>query len=905
MALTLPERFQEAARRYGPRVAVQIRQGDSYTRYTYEQLLRATQAITTLLQKEGIGRGDRVVLLSENRPEWGIAYLGILSAGATAVPLDAQLTAREIGNILRHADPKAICASRSLLPTVIPLARESSPAPLLISLDEPSAEAPTGMAEILRSPGGSPPPLPTSLGSGDAPASILYTSGTTGTPKGVVLTHRNFLSNVESILSIGLCSAEDNLLAILPLHHTYPFMATFLVPLFVGATATYLTSLKAPDLLRCLQETGVTVIVGVPQLYTMLHTGLFTEIGKSPRSIRLLASLLLALNGGLLRLTRLNAGKIFFGKIHRRFGGKIRILASGGAKLDPGVAWDFTRLGFTVIEGYGLTETSPVVTFNPLRRPKIGSVGTPLPGVTVTILNPDGEGVGEIAIRGPNVMAGYYKNPEATAEVMQEGWFLSGDLGYRDREGYLFITGRAKEVIVLSSGKNIYPEEVEKHYLKSLYIKEICVLGVEGGRGGGTTESLQALVVPDFDYFKSRRMANFEEMIRWDMENLAKELPTYKRVTGIKIVKDPLPRTRLGKIQRYLVQQTYATEAPTTPRADAALAEEDQKLLASPLASKILAHLATLSPKKEPIRLDDNLELDLGLDSLGRVELLVALEEICQTALPDELGSEVFTVRDLLTALSGYLSGETTLGTTRTGRPSWGTILKRDLPPDLAEAVQFPTGVGARLFYLLLNRSLSLLFVPLCRLSSAGTENIPERGPYILAPNHCSYLDAFVATCAVPLRLTPSLHFLGFQEFFSHPITSRLARVTRVIPIDMDSYLVKALQMAAAVLRRGGAVCIFPEGARSIDGEVKRFKKGAAILATELGVPLLPVYIRGTYECWPRGQTLPRPARVTVTFGAPVTISELLRKSPPGITDPYEAAATALRERVIALGATR
>ena len=234
-----------------------------------------------------------------------------------------------------------------------------------------------------------------------------------------------------------------------------------------------------------MHETGVTALVAVPQLFYLLHKGIFEQIGRRPPLVRALLRLFLRLSGAL-RPTGINLGRLVFGQVHRRFGGRIRIMASGGARLDPIIARDFLALGFTLTEGYGLTETAPVVAFNPLARIVPGSVGVPLPGVEVRIVTPDAEGVGEIAIRGPNVMQGYYQHALATAEVLRDGWFLSGDLGKLTPDGYLIITGRAKEVIVLSSGKNIYPEEIEEQYLKSAYIKEICLVPQISERAGAT-----------------------------------------------------------------------------------------------------------------------------------------------------------------------------------------------------------------------------------------------------------------------------------------------------------------------------------------------------------------------------------------------------------------------------------
>ena len=312
-----------------------------------------------------------------------------------------------------------------------------------------------------------------------------------------------------------------------------------------------------------------------------------------------------------------------------------------------------------------------------------GSVGVPLPGVEVRIVAPDAEGVGEIAIRGPNVMQGYYQHAMATAEVLRDGWFLSGDLGKLTPDGYLIITGRAKEVIVLSSGKNIYPEEIEERYLKSAYIKEICLVPQISERAGATMEGLLALVLPDLDVFRAKGLTNVAETVRWDMENVGKGLPAYQRPTGLRIVKEGFPRTRLGKIQRHLVQQTFREDLAREGRRTETTApgEADLAAQADAVGRQVFAYLREAT-NKPAVRLDDNLELDLGLDSLARVEMLAALEGMFHLTIPDEAAAELFTVREVIERLRLLqTSGAPPPPPDR--RRGWTEILSERLPPTL------------------------------------------------------------------------------------------------------------------------------------------------------------------------------------------------------------------------------
>jgi len=890
--------FEAVAARQPDRLALQIKEDAGYRHLVYGEVARQVRALAAAMVRVGLRPGDRVALVSENRPEWIVAYFAVTAAGGTAVPLDVQLSDGEIATVLEHAGCRIGIACGKQAARLLALNRERALS-RVVDLDAGASEGRllAFRAVLQDAAGAHAVSLPTVTE--DALASILYTSGTTGTPKGVMLTHANFLANTRSILDFGLVNADDNLLALLPLHHAFAFTVQ-LILLFAGARLTFPVSLKGPDLIACMQETGVTLLVGVPQLFYMLHKGIFDEMERRPVARRWLLRSLLRLSGAL-RPRGINLGRIVFAPVHRKFGGRLRILASGGARLDPAIAGDFLALGFTMTEGYGLTETSPAACFNPLDRMRPGSVGIPLPGVEVKVANPDADGVGEIAIRGPNVMKGYYKNPAATAEVMQTGWFLSGDLGFLDADGYLTITGRVKEVIVLSSGKNIYPEEVEEPYLKSPYIKEVCLVPQTAERGGAEVEGLLALVLPDLDSFRAEGMTNVFETIRWDMENIGRNLPAYKRPTGLVIVKEGFPRTRLGKIQRHLVAQRFRDEraqaagVPEAPPSDA-----DVALLEDEMGRRVLEYLRE-AVKKPVVRFDDNLELDLGMDSLARVEMLVALEEMFGVEIPDEAAAECFTVAEVVEHLQA-LRGTPLGAAAAARRPGWGKILTGSAPAEVQAMVEASSRPSASVVTAVTRAICAAVFRTAYRLRVQGLRHVPAHGPVILVSNHCSYFDAFILASSLPLRISQQIFYMGFEWFFRHPILAWWGRGVRVIPVDMDTYLMRALQASALVLKQGKGLCVFPEGERSVDGRVRPFRKGVGILARELKVPVLPAHISGAFESWPRGQSLPKIHRIRVRFGPVVTSEELLAGEGPLGGDEYETIVMRLRERVIALG---
>jgi long-chain acyl-CoA synthetase len=899
--MNIPETFEEIAKKNPKAIPFEM-EGKGYS---YEEILSSSKSISSFLSAKEIKKGDRVAIFLEGRPEWGIAYLGISFLGAVAVPIDIQLSEDEVINLIQDSESKAIFISEKTLksyeaasnPTLPLFSKEgnegdskggnqkggSKESFTIFSLEAINIDEEEFLA-ILKHPHlDSFPSIDL-----DDMASLIYTSGTTGRPKGVMLTHRNFLSNVLSIQKAGIIDESDCLLSILPLHHSYPFMVNFLLPLLTGAKAIYLQSLKGPDILKTMVDKNVTALVGVPQLFSMLRRGILDSIREIPLPFRWIFLFLIGFSGFLRDRLRINLGKIIFSGVHKRFGKKLRFFVSGGAKLDPNISQDLEALGFTILEGYGLTETSPVISFNPLNRIKRGSVGIPLPQVEVKIMNPDKEGVGEIAVKGPNVMKGYYRNPEETDKVIKDGWFFTGDLGYTDNEGYLYITGRTKEVIVLSSGKNIYPEEIEKHYLESPLIKEICVFGE--GKTPGIADTLKAVIVPNIEYMKEKKIANFNEAVKWQINTLSARLPLYKRVMGYEVYKAALPKTTLGKLKRYAIKDILSGRAV---KEEVEISEEELAVLKSPIGKRIIDSLERITEKR-PIRLDYNLELDLGIDSLARVELIVALSSAFSIELPDTFMADIYSVKDLIQKIAELKEGvgkEIAAGVSK----EWKEFFKTKPSVKDQKAVGLVQGFLTRLFIILAMSLLKLIGKIFFKIEVRGVEHIPPP-PYIITSNHASNLDGFVIAIGVPIKAFMILYFLGFQKYFSNWFTSRFAKLAHVIPIDPETFLKKALQISGYVLKEGKALCLFPEGGRTYDGNLLPFKKGVGILAKELGVQLVPTLIEGTFEVLPRNALWPKFRKIKVTFGKPIHPGEINFSEKPSDMDDYEWIVSRLRD---------
>ncbi|HEV2115068.1 MAG TPA: AMP-binding protein [Terriglobales bacterium] len=897
---TFYSRFQQAAERWPQAIALEMQRRDRLEQVTYAELQQAAASIAGWLRDSGYGPGARIAFLAGNSPRWVAAYLGTLAASCIAVPLDTAFHPEQVVKLLRDSGSSLLFTDSQHLPTARLAAHDHKLELALLEGSEPgssvgaqAAHAVPHLDEILAA--GRRDFAPFASGP-ESTAAILYTSGTTADPKGVMLTQANLMGELDGALGIFKVGPGDAILGVLPLFHALAQMANLLVPLAVGARVVYLETLNTTELLRALRERDITLFCCVPQFFYLIHERMLKEVGQRGVVARVAFRALLKLcRAG--RALGANPGKLIFRRVHQMLGSRMRYLITGGSRFDAQVGHDLYALGFEILQAYGLTETTGGATCTPPGNRAIGSVGPPLPGVEIKLLDPqapeDGSGsaIGEVAIRGPIVMQGYYNRPDATAAVLRDGWLLTGDLGYLDPHGNLFITGRKKEIIVLSSGKNIYPEEIEHHYLKSPFIKEICVMGLESRPGEPYAERLHAVVVPNFEVLRERKIANTKEVIRFDIETLSAQAPATKRILSYEIWLHELPRTTTRKLKRFEIEQRVRQEQESgqleeeggQPPAAPLLSAEDQLWLKRCEVQRALRIVREESRSgAEEIRPADNLELDLGLDSIQRVELLMSLQQEFGADLPESVMSEVYTVRELVDrvlAASGSAGSEAKAGV------DWDSVLQSEAPDEFVRAATrrrfFTTAIG-----FCLAKIVQMVSRDRLDLQVSGLEKLPERGPCIICPNHQSFIDPIVLAGVVPWPLFRDAFSLGTTEIFGAILPKQAAKLLKVIPVDPDSALVSAMRAGAYGLRRGKVLVLFPEGERSIDGVPRNFKKGAAILATRLRVPIVPVAMDGFFEVWPRGKKYQGPHPLRIAFGDPLL--------PPADAQPGEAAYTAL-----------
>jgi long-chain acyl-CoA synthetase len=534
---TIPELVAKSARRYGRHVALRMPQLKgrrfSFRELSYRELWKLTGKLAVWLSAQGVEKGDRVAIIAKPSVGWAVAFFAIQRLGAVAVPLDAGLRPGEVGRILNEAEVNLLFASPSRYEELLPLTDQVPSLKEVVSVEAmPGA---LSLWDLMPEEGKAPPDVrldPEDL------ALLMYTSGTTGDAKGVMLCHRNIASNVEGILEAINVTPEDKLVTIVPWYHIYGLTATLIAPLAAGSTVSYTDDYR--NLIEVARRCHVTILVGVPKLYHALWRRMRENFESDP------------LRKLLFRFAPRLLGKLIKKKLLTP---NFRFFVSGGAPLAAEVGASLRRLGLGMIEGYGLTETSPVLTFSEPFTKRIGTVGRPLRGVEIRIENPDADGYGEVLARGPNVMLGYYKNPERTAEVFTEdGWFRTGDLGRLDSHGYLFLAGRKKNVIVLESGKNVYPEEVEWELSQIPEVEEILVY--EAKKGG--TPVVAAMIYPNWDELKKQEIEDKEaarDLIWERIKEAQKNLAVFKRIKSkeeITLVDQPFEKSTKQEIKRHL-----------------------------------------------------------------------------------------------------------------------------------------------------------------------------------------------------------------------------------------------------------------------------------------------------------------------------------------------------------------
>jgi len=840
----LLELFDTTTKLHATRVALRIERGKREEIYNYEDLQELASRIGVFLLGHGVAAAERVILCGKNSPEWSMAYFGVLKAHATSVPIDHESKVAELVNVARASGAVGLLIGDDVLErhgdALASALRDAG----LTTKIWPFSEAfalPDLAVENQRLP------LLARRASPDALASLIFTSGTTGRPKGVMLTHRNFTFMVSELAKIFEFGVTDGMLSVLPLHHAFEFSAGLLAPLSHGAQVTYLPELTGEAISSALKKGRVTAIVGVPALWDLLRRRLFQRFADKSPILEALMKVVAAGNFELRSRTGIDLGVLAFLPVHEGFGGRIRYLISGGSALPADVMKAFYGMGFNFFEGYGLTETAPVLTVtSPKEKPIAGSVGRPLPGVEVKIADPDAAtGIGEVIARGRNVMAGYWENADATADAIKDGWFHTGDLGRFDEKGNLYLVGRSKDIIVDANGKNVYPDEIEELYTGSDYVKELSVVGVPDGIG----EQVVCAVVPDLDHEPALSRAEIEAKIEEHFRKVSTDLPIWKRVRGVHFWEGDLPKSAKRSVKRREVAAEIARQRKKTEEAKGALAVASGDRAQ---VSWLLETVATVSGRRRAdVQLGSRFG-ELGFDSLMYAELSSALEN-AGAVVPESVDiTTLGTVAELQELLA-----RGPIAAARERATSASDDSDIHVPSPVASAGKRALELGQRFLY---ERVLDTRV--------KGTIHIPQHTSFIVAANHASHLDMGAIKVALG-DAGKDLAAMAAADYFFRGRYRRayFKHFTNLVPMERSGSIRKSMEATLQVLKRGRSLVVFPEGTRSVTGELAEFLPSLGYLALRGEVGILPAHIAGSYEALPKGTAIPRSRELTVSFG--------------------------------------
>lgn len=864
------DQIDEWARREPGRFAFAVDHDNGSEEYTYADVVAQSNAVARSLVASGIEPGDRVGILMDNSPRWVFVLIGVLRVGAISVPLSTLLPPASIRRLSDHAACRVVFADASNGEKASEALSGAQGVELVPATrwDDFIQRGAAADVRLAASP--------------DPTAVLMYTSGTTGDPKGVKILAKGLSLDIYGLIRMLELDPGHRILSVLPFSHVLPLVANGLGALAAGCGVVFLPAITPQRIVDAFKKHRITFFVCVPQFFYAVHKRIFGQVAEAGLLKRGAFGLMLSISR---RSGSKTLARRLFAPVHRSIGPDLDLLITGGSRFEPAVAEDFQALGYTMVQAYGLTETSAAATVTPVSDNAVGTVGKPLPGVGIRIDDPNDQGIGEVFLSGGILMGGYYRNDVATAEAIRDGWFHTGDLGWIDARGNLTLTGRSKDVIVLSNGKNIYPEEVEEHYARSPHVKEICVMGIAGTNG--TSDRLHAVVVPDLDEFRKRNETAVAEMIRYDLENLSRQLASFMRLNSWSIRNQPLPRTVTRKLKRFEIAEE---EAGPRRGGDVSSGSEDHESLRSGTGLTIARAIHAAKPNAGSLDPSMSFDLDLGFDSLARVELLSRIESDLDLQLPENVANQIFTVGELRVAFEQAESGVSSK------HRSW----KEKLAPgnedeEIAKKFIRESRASLTFFGFPTIRTLGLVTWPLFRTKVEGLEKLPESGPFLICPNHVSYLDPFLLCSVLPFRVIRDIFILGYTDYLQGPIAGRLASSVNIVPVDPNANLSRAMRVAAYGLRKGRILLVFPEGERSISGKLTKFKKGSAILSVELDAPVVPVGIVGTFEAWPRGGKL-RPHPVTYRFGDPIDPKRF-----SGEPDPYESVNSAIRDAVSSL----
>ena len=753
------------------------------------------------------------LIIMENRPEWIYSFFTIWDKNSAAIAIDAQSSPKEILYVLEDSNPDIIMCSneteKNILEAISNYNFKDNIKVLNVDnfkIDDEKMKKIANSEFELRNP------------EGNQTAAMLYTSGTTGSPKGVMLTYNNLMTEMEGIYEKGIFDHRDQILALLPFHHVLPLTATVLLMLRYQTSIVFVRKIASKEIFEALEKNRVTALIGVPRVFKLFYDGIKQQIDAKfiTRAIFKIMS----------KSKSIPLKRKVFSKVHKKFGGHLDFIVAGGAKLDPEIARFYETLGIYSLEGYGLTETSPVIAVNSKNERKIGTIGKKLYNVDVKIENE------ELWVKGPIVMKGYYNKPKKTAEVMTEdGWFKTGDLAKIDEEGYITIIGRRNSMIVLSNGKNIDPETLENRLIakSDKLIKEAGIFNHQN--------KLAAIIIPDLLECRKRNINNVKTYIKNIVEDYNLSAHNYEKVLDYKVFEEELPKTRVGKLRRFMLPNLYEQNVVKKAK----VAEPDNEVY------KILKEYVKKAKGIEP-QPEENLELEIGMDSLDIVEFFAYIENNFGLQLDEEKFAEMPNLK----LLSEYINEKAVK--IENNEINWKQIIEE------AKPIKDDKNRWITKF---LKVFLDVIIKVYFRIQRNGREKLDPK-PKIYVSNHQSFIDPLILGSLLPKSILYNTIFLAIDWYFKKFPLKLLVSNGNVILIDINKNIRKSVEEIVGYLKSGKNVLIFPEGARTKDGKVAEFKKVFAIISKELGIDVQCLVIKGGFEAYSRYMKFPKPKKIKV-----------------------------------------
>ncbi|MFN2484686.1 MAG: AMP-binding protein [Candidatus Limnocylindria bacterium] len=835
----LLEVIDASAARFARQPALLIKPGFRTRRWRYRQLPDLVARVAAVFAADGVKQGDRVVIWAVNRPEWGIAFLGALHAGAVLVPLDVRSQTDLARKVVEHTRARLVIASVQTLDLA-----KSLGLPIL-------------MIESLPDLARDQTPLPRAAIGADDLAEVMFTSGTTGEPKGVMLTHGNVLSNATALVEVFPLGPRQRLLSVLPLSHMFEQTCGLLAPLLAGASVAYPMSRQPSVLVRAFRDYGITMILLVPQALRLLDNAIERQVDASGRrrSFERLHRLARRLP---MRLRRL-----LFLPVHRGFGGRLRFIAVGGAALDAELGRRWEEMGMQVLQGYGATECSPVISFTRTNANRLGTVGRAVPGMQVTIASD-----GEILVRGASVFPGYWEEPSATQAVLRDGWYATGDLGELSSDGFLTLRGRKKDMIVLADGTNVFPEDIENVLAHDDRLRDAVVVGRE--RLGEGMQIHAVLLPADVTAATDGNAIDGEAIVR----DANARLSPSQQIRAHSVWPDEdFPRTHTLKVKKRLVVDRLEMLERQSGREVTADERPHATQAARPAVSveSVVASVAGVSV--DQVHDHSRLSSDLGLDSLARIELLSVIEEELGAFVDDAAVDPEATVADVRALVDGA-----------TGQPRETGIYGWPLSP-VAGSVRIA------LQQLLLAPFLMVFY----RTRVSGRHHLSGlAGPVLFTPNHWLHFDnAIILTC-MPLAWRWRLSVAAAKDdVFGSQLRGFVAGlVGNAFPLAREGAVRRSLELLGARLDRDFSVLVYPEGKLTLGGPMQPFKSGTGLVAVDGATPVVPMKLKINRMSVIDQRGAPWRGDVELIFGRPLVF-------PVGTN--YEAATEQIREAVEAL----